>query len=157
MKWKTELKHIFDELKKHDSHLNGFNEELLSEPISIDTFLLKVVKPAFVKLADELKKYDRESFIDNSIDFTISIKIIYKKIEEFNYEIKVRDNGINENTVFSVSSYHIEPGDSKTSGEELISYPSKDIDVISEDNIIHDFLSKYKEHMLKNLKKNHLQ
>jgi hypothetical protein len=95
---------------------------------------------------DKLKKYQRESNVVGGID-SASIVISYKGYTEFTYSIKVYPG-----TRFPCSEIHFRKGSQVKTyrAEGILRAGSQDYTVaqITKEEIIKQFLSDYKDHML---------
>jgi hypothetical protein len=145
MNWQDDLKGLFTEKAKINRVKDFLNDE--RGDIQVDEFLINVVKPAFKKLGAELHKYGRDSSIESQ-DYFTAITVKFNNEEEFNFEVKVREDSDAPDTVFSVTTYDILPKRTDSIAEELTSYPQKDLGLISEEQIISDFIRGYQQQLL---------
>ena len=109
-------------------------------------FFSAVVIPAFEEIKTELEKYQRESNVFGGID-SASIVISYKGYTEFTYSIKVYPG-----TLFPCSEIHFRKGSGVKTyrAEGILRAGSHNYTVaqITKEEIIKQFLSDYKNHML---------
>ena len=141
--WKSDMEGFFHEKQKKaqvgEDKLKGTKSE-------VGAFFSAVVIPAFEEIKTELKKYQRESNVFGGID-SASIVISYKGYTEFTYSIKVYPG-----TVFPCSEIHFRKrSEVKTyRAEGILRAGSKDYTVaqITKEEIIKQFLSDYKNHLL---------
>ena len=141
--WKADMEGFFHEKQKKAQ----VNEDKLKDTKSeVGTFFSAVVIPAFEEIKTELKKYQRESNVFGGID-SASIVISYKGYTEFTYSIKVYPG-----TPFPCSEIHFRKrSEVKTyRAEGILRAGSQDYTVaqITKEEIIEQFLSDYKNHML---------
>ena len=141
--WKSDMEGFFHEKQKKAQ----VDEDKLKDTKSeVGTFFSAVVIPAFEEIKTELKKYQRESTVFGGID-SASIVISYKGYTEFTYSIKVYPG-----TVFPHSEMHFRnPSEVKAyRAEGILRTGLQDYTIaqITKEEIIKQFLSDYKKHML---------
>ena len=141
--WKSDMEGFFHEKQKKAQ----VDEDKLKDTKSeVGTFFSAVVIPAFEEIKIELKKYQRESNVFGGID-SASIVISYKGYTEFTYSIKVYPG-----TVFPCSEIHFrKPSEVKTYRAEgilRVGPPGYTVAQITKEEIIKQFMSDYKSHML---------
>ena len=140
--WKSDMEGFFQKQKTAQVDENKL-KETKSE---VATFFSAVVIPAFEEIKTELKKYQRESNVFGGID-SASIVISYKGYTEFTYSIKVYPG-----TLFPCSEIHFRKrsGVKTYRAEGILRAGSQDYTVaqITKEEIIKQFLSDYKDHML---------
>ena len=141
--WKSDLEGFFHQKQKKAQVVEDKLKDTKSE---VGTFFSAVVIPAFEEIKTELKKYQRESNVFGGID-SASIVISYKGYTEFTYSIKVYPG-----TVFPCSEIHFrKPSEVKTyRAEGILRTGLQDYTIaqITKEEIIKQFLSDYKDHML---------
>jgi len=141
--WKSDMQGFFHEKQKKSEVDKDKLKETKSE---VAKFFSAVVIPAFEEIKIELKKYQRESNVFGGID-SASIVISYKGYTEFTYSIKVYPG-----TVFPCSEIHFrKPSEVKTyRAEGILRTGLQDYTIaqITKEEIIKQFLSDYKKHML---------
>jgi len=141
--WKSDMEGFFHEKQKKAQ----VDEDKLKDTKSeVGTFFSAVVIPAFEEIKTELKKYQRESNVFADID-SASIVISYKGYTEFTYAIKVYPD-----MPFPCSEIHFRKGSGvKTyKAEGILRAGSQNYTVaqITKEEIIKQFMSDYKSHML---------
>lgn len=141
--WKSDMEGFFHEKQKKSQ----VDEDKLKETKSdVVKFFSAVVIPAFEEIKAELEKYQRESNVFGGTD-SASIVISYKGYTEFTYSIKVYPG-----TVFPHSEMHFRnPSEVKTyRAEGILRTGLQDYTIaqITKEEIIKQFLSDYKKHML---------
>ncbi len=141
--WKSDMESFFHKKQKNAQ----VDEAKLKETKSgVATFFSAVVIPAFEEIKTELEKYQRKSNVFGEID-SASIVISYKGYTEFTYSIKVYPG-----TLFPYSEIHFrKPSEVKTyRAEGILMTGSQDYTIaqITKEEIIKQFLSDYKNHML---------
>ena len=141
--WKSDMESFFHEKQ---SNVQVDEDKLKETKPEVATFFSTVVIPAFEEIKTELKKYQRESNVFGGID-SASIVISYKGYTEFTYSIKVYPG-----TLFPHSEIHFRnPSEVKTyRAEGILRTGSQDYTIaqITKEEIIKQFLSDYKNHML---------
>ena len=141
--WKLDMEGFFHE-KQKKAQVN--EDKLKDTKAEVGTFFSAVVFPAFEEIKTELKKYQRESNVVGGIDSS-SIVISYKGYTEFTYSIKVYPS-----TSFPCSEIHFRKGAGVKTyrAEGILRAGSQDYTVaqITKEEIIKQFLSDYKDHML---------
>ncbi len=141
--WKSDMEGFFHEKQKKSQ----VDEDKLKETKSeVAKFFSVVVIPAFEEIKTEMEKYQREGNVFGGID-SASIVISYKGYTEFTYSIKVYPG-----TVVPYSEIHFrKPSEVKTyRAEGILRTGLQDYTIaqITKEEIIKQFLSDYKNHML---------
>ena len=141
--WKSDLEGFFHQKQKKAQ----VDEDKLKEAKSeVTTFFSAVVIPAFEEIKIELEKYQREGNVLGGID-SASIVISHKGYTEFTYSVKVYPG-----TLFPCCEIHFRKGSEVKTyrAEGILRAGSQDYTVaqITKEEIIEQFLSDYKNHML---------
>ena len=141
--WKSDMGGFFHE-KQKEAQVDA--DKLKETKSEVATFFSAVVIPAFEEIKTELKKYQRESNVFGGVD-NASIVISYKGYTEFTYSIKVYPG-----TPFPCSEIHFrKPSEVKTyRAEGILRTGLQDYTIaqITKEEIIKQFLSDYKNHLL---------
>ncbi len=141
------IKSILQEYKNHVKAKNAEYENEIKQAVVAETFMNKIIFPAFEKLRIEFTEDGDERKADVNIrDIQASVTVFCNNIQEFIYRVSIKKS---END-FQVSSftYHINSDGEISDGKEERLFAGKKVFEIGEEEIRMDFYTKYRTYLL---------
>jgi hypothetical protein len=144
---KLGLKNILEEYKTHIQAKKILSTELIQKEINLDSFMNMILIQAFEHLNKEFEEFGEERKSKITIKpLQVSITIYNMDTQEYIYRITVK----NDNNKFQINAniYSFNTSGELTQGNEEKLFKEKNMKQITEDDILNDFYTRFREYLL---------